>query len=165
MKVNLKFGNVVYLDAATKYGLWRGRRGVFSFVWHVPHLSNFGPEMGRERGRDGAGDGRRWRIFPPYFQVGCFGSVHVNQLTDWGLKNQKNQSKLILLIPLYFMQDLKYFSDRECLHTCPKGPGCPSLVHFPIIIAYLCLRSEKVKSRPRQQKYGKWWPYILYSHL
>ena len=52
MKVNLTFGNVVYLDAATKYGLWRGGRGVFSFVRHVPHLSNFGPEMGREGGSE-----------------------------------------------------------------------------------------------------------------
>ena len=40
-------------------------------------------------------------------RVGCFGSVHVNQLTDSGFKNHKNQSKLIPLIPLYFMQVLK----------------------------------------------------------
>ena len=57
MKVNLKFGNVVYLDAATKYGLWRGGRGVFSFVRHVPHLSNFGPEMEREMEQVAGADG------------------------------------------------------------------------------------------------------------
>ena len=31
----------------------------------------------------------------PFLEVGCFGSVHVNQLTDSGFKNQKNQSELI----------------------------------------------------------------------
>ena len=76
--------------------------------------------MGRAAGADDGGriartltdflmdhsESERWEDAPDAtalaFEVGCFGSVHVNQLTDSGIKNQKNQFKLIPLIPLYF---------------------------------------------------------------
>ena len=104
--------------------------------------------------------------------LGCFGSVHVNQLTDSGFKNQKNQSKLIPLIPLYLMQVLKtwlIFFWQGVLAYLPlrlrlSFPGSISHHH-----CYLCRRSEKAIHWLWWQEYGKWWnhkfPFIFLNNF